>query len=209
LQTIGATTLDEYRQYIEKDSALDRRFAAIFVEEPSQEDTIDMLHGLRDRYEAHHKVTISDEAIDAAVRLSDRYVTGRKLPDKAIDLLDEAAAKLRVALYSMPPRLKEMKDAVQRMTNEEEAAGLARDYERAAEFKMQRLQREREYEQELIQWQQENTLDEVVDADDIATVVAQWTGIPVNQMLETESEKLLRMEEVLHERVVGQDKAIQ
>ncbi len=209
LQTIGATTLDEYRQYIEKDSALDRRFAAIFVEEPSQEDTIDMLHGLRDRYEAHHKVTISDEAIDAAVRLSDRYVTGRKLPDKAIDLLDEAAAKLRVALYSMPPRLKEMKDAVQRMTNEEEAAGLARDYERAAEFKMQRLQLEREYEQELIQWQQENTLDEVVDADDIATVVAQWTGIPVNQMLETESEKLLRMEEVLHERVVGQDKAIQ
>jgi ATP-dependent Clp protease ATP-binding subunit ClpC len=209
LQTIGATTLDEYRQYIEKDSALDRRFAAIFVEEPSVEDTIDMLHGLRDRYEAHHKVTISDEALEAAVRLSDRYVTGRKLPDKAIDLLDEAAAKLRVALYSMPPRLKEMKDAVTRMTSEEEAAGLARDYERAAEFKMQRLQLEREYEQELIQWQQENTLDEVVDADDIATVVAQWTGIPVNQMLETESEKLLRMEEVLHERVVGQDKAIQ
>jgi ATP-dependent Clp protease ATP-binding subunit ClpC len=209
LQTIGATTLDEYRQYIEKDSALDRRFAAIFVEEPSVEDTIDMLHGLRDRYEAHHKVTISDEALEAAVRLSDRYVTGRKLPDKAIDLLDEAAAKLRVALYSMPPRLKEMKDAVTRMTSEEEAAGLARDYERAAEFKMQRLQLEREYEQELIQWQQENTLDEVVDADDIATVVGQWTGIPVNQMLETESEKLLRMEEVLHERVVGQDKAIQ
>jgi ATP-dependent Clp protease ATP-binding subunit ClpC len=209
LQTIGATTLDEYRQYIEKDSALDRRFAAIFVEEPSVEDTIDMLHGLRDRYEAHHKVTISDEALDAAVRLSDRYVTGRKLPDKAIDLLDEAAAKLRVALYSMPPRLKEMKDAVTRMTSEEEAAGLARDYERAAEFKMQRLQLEREYEQELIQWQQENTLDEVVDADDIATVVAQWTGIPVNQMLESESEKLLRMEEVLHERVVGQEKAIQ
>ncbi len=209
LQTIGATTLDEYRQYIEKDSALDRRFAPIFVEEPSQEDTIDMLHGLRDRYEAHHKVTISDEAIEAAVRLSDRYVTGRKLPDKAIDLLDEAAAKLRVALYSMPPRLKEMKDAVQRMTIEEESAGLARDYERAAEFKMQRLQLEREYEQELIHWQQENTLDDVVDADDIATVVAQWTGIPVNQMLETESEKLLRMEEVLHARVVGQEKAIQ
>jgi ATP-dependent Clp protease ATP-binding subunit ClpC len=209
LQTVGATTLDEYRQYIEKDSALDRRFAPIFVEEPTVEDTIDMLHGLRDRYEAHHKVSISDQAIEAAVRLSDRYVTGRKLPDKAIDLLDEAAAKLRVALYSMPPRLKEMKDAVNRLSSEEEAAGLARDYERAAEFKMQRLQLEREYEQELIQWQQENTLDEVVDADDIAMVVAQWTGIPVNQMLETESEKLLRMEEVLHNRVIGQDAAIQ
>lgn len=114
LQTIGATTLDEYRQYVEKDSALDRRFAPIFVEEPGIDDTIDMLHGLRDRYEAHHKVTISDQAIEAAVRLSDRYVTGRKLPDKAIDLLDEASAKLRVALYSMPPRLKEMKDAVSR-----------------------------------------------------------------------------------------------
>jgi ATP-dependent Clp protease ATP-binding subunit ClpC len=209
LQTVGATTLDEYRQYIEKDSALDRRFAPIFVEEPTVEDTIDMLHGLRDRYEAHHKVSISDAAIEAAVRLSDRYVTGRKLPDKAIDLLDEAAAKLRVALYSMPPRLKEMKDAVTRLTSEEEAAGLARDYERAAEFKMQRLQLEREYEQELIQWQQENTLDEVVDADDIAGVVQQWTGIPVHQMLETESEKLLRMEEVLHNRVIGQDAAIQ
>jgi ATP-dependent Clp protease ATP-binding subunit ClpC len=208
LQTIGATTLDEYRQYVEKDSALDRRFAPIFVEEPGIEDTIDMLHGLRDRYEAHHKVTISDEAIDAAVRLSDRYVTGRKLPDKAIDLLDEAAAKLRVALYSMPPRLKEMKDAVSRLMSEEEGAGLAREYERAAELKMQRLQLEREYEHELFAWQQENTLDEVVDADDIASVVAQWTGIPVNQMLETESEKLLRMEEVLHERVIGQDKAI-
>ncbi len=208
LQTIGATTLDEYRQFIEKDNALERRFAPIFVEEPSVEDTIDMLYGLRDRYEAHHKVTISDGAIEAAVRLSDRYVTGRKLPDKAIDLLDEASAKLRVALSSMPPRLKEMKAAIDRMMGEEEAAGLARDYERAAEYKVQRLQLTEEYERELFLWQQENTLDEVVEANDIAQVVAQWTGIPVTQMLETESEKLLRMEEALHRRVIGQDKAV-
>ncbi len=208
LQCIGATTLDEYRQYIEKDSALDRRFAPVYVDEPSVEETIEMLYGLRDRYEAHHKVSISDDAIDASARLSARYVTGRKLPDKAIDLLDEAAAKVRVALYSMPPHLKEMKAALDRLTLEEEAAGLARDYERAAEYKMQRLQLEEEFERERYLWQQENTLDEVVDADDIAQVVAQWTGIPVQQMLETESEKLLRMEEVLHERVIGQDEAV-
>ncbi len=208
LQTIGATTLDEYRQHIEKDSALDRRFAPVYVEEPSLEDSTEMLYGLRDRYEAHHRVTISDDAIESAVRLADRYVTGRKLPDKAIDLLDEAAAKLRVALFSQPPRLKEMRDAVERLLTEEEAAGLARDYESAAEFKMQRIQLEEEYEQARYEWQQENTLDEVVESDDIAQVVAQWTGIPVNQMLETENEKLLRMEDALHERVIGQDKAV-
>ena len=209
LQTIGATTLDEYRQYIEKDGALDRRFAPVFVEEPSVDDTIEMLYGLRDRYEAHHRVTISDEAVEAAARLSTRYLTGRKLPDKAIDVLDEAAARLRVALYSMPPRLKEMKVAIDRMMAEEEAAGLARDYERAADCKMQRIQLEQEYEHARYEWQQENTLDEVVEANDIAAVIQQWTGIPVQQMLETENEKLLRMEEVLHKRVVGQDKAIE
>src|SRR5215207_5866867 len=126
LQCIGATTLDEYRQFIEKDSALDRRFAPVFVEEPSVEDTIDMLFGLRDRYEAHHKVNISDDAIFAAARLADRYLTDRRLPDKAIDLLDEAAAKLRVALYSLPPRLKEMKEVVNRLSADEEQAGLER-----------------------------------------------------------------------------------
>jgi ATP-dependent Clp protease ATP-binding subunit ClpC len=208
LHAIGATTLDEYRQHIEKDSALDRRFAPVFVDEPSVDDTIEMLYGLRDRYEAHHKVTISDEAIEAAARLAARYVTERKLPDKAIDLLDEAAAKLRVALYSMPAQLKEMKDALARLLADEEAAGMAREYERAAEFKVQRLQLEQDYERERYVWQQENTLDEVVDADDIAQVVAQWTGIPVNQMMETESEKLLRMEEALHERIIGQHEAV-
>lgn len=208
LNAIGATTLDEYRQYIEKDSALDRRFAPVYVEEPNVEDTIEMLYGLRDRYEAHHKVTISDEAIVAAVRLADRYVTDRKLPDKAIDLVDEASAKVRVALYSMPARLKEMQAAIGRLKADEEAAGMARDYERAAEYKVQRLQMETEYEQERYAWQQENTLDEVVDEEDIAEVVEQWTGIPMNQMMETESEKLLRMEEALHHRIIGQAAAV-
>ncbi|GAB5490483.1 MAG: AAA family ATPase [Phototrophicaceae bacterium] len=208
LQTIGATTIDEYRQHIEKDSALDRRFAPVFVEEPNVEDTIEMLYGLRDRYEAHHKVTISDEAVEASARLSARYLTERKLPDKAIDLLDEAAAKLRVALYLMPARLKELKEAVDRMMMEEEAAGLSRDYERAADLKMRRIQLDEEFEHERYIWQQENTLDEVVDADDIAGIIAQWTGIPVQQMLETESEKLLRMEDTLRERVIGQQDAI-
>ena len=209
LQTVGATTLDEYRQHIEKDSALDRRFAPVFVDEPSVEDTIEMLYVLRDRYEAHHRVTISDPAVEAAARLSARYLSGRKLPDKAIDVLDEAAARLRVALYSMPPRLKEMKNAIDRLMSEEEAAGFARDYERAADCKVQRLQLTQEYEREREAWQRENTLDEVVEVNDIAAVIHQWTGIPVNQMLETESEKLLRMEEALHRRVVGQDNAIQ
>src|SRR5690606_17554918 len=172
------------------------------------EDTIDMLFGLRDRYEAHHKVTISDEAIVAAARLSDRYLADRRLPDKAIDLLDESAAKLRVALYSLPPRLKELKDVLTRLLADEEAAGMAREYERAAEYKMRRLQLEHEFEQEREAWQQENTIDEVVDAEDIAGVVEQWTGIPVSQMLETESEKLLRMEEALHERIIGQEGAV-
>jgi ATP-dependent Clp protease ATP-binding subunit ClpC len=208
LNAIGATTLDEYRQYVEKDSALDRRFAPVFVDEPSVDETIEMLYGLRDRYEAHHKVSISDEAIVAAARLADRYVTDRKLPDKAIDLLDEAAAKLRVALYSLPDELKMLKDEISRLSADEEAASLARDYETAADYKVRRLQMERDFEDHRTRWQQEKSLDEVVDSEDIATVVAQWTGIPVTQMMETESEKLLRMEEALHVRVIGQDEAV-
>ncbi len=208
LQTVGATTMDEYRQHIEKDSALDRRFAPIFVEEPNIEDTIEMLYGLRDRYEAHHNVNIADDAIEAAARLSARYLTERKLPDKAIDLLDEAAAKLRVALFSMPPDLKSMREAIDQLALEEQAAGLSRDYERAADCKMQRIQLEREYDTEHQRWRQENTLDELVTADNVAQVVQQWTGIPVQSMLETESEKLLRMEEALSARVIGQEKAV-
>jgi len=208
LQCVGATTLDEYRQHIEKDSALDRRFAPVYVEEPNVEDTIDMLFGLRDRYEAHHKVTISDEAVVAAARLSDRYVSDRRLPDKAIDLMDEAASPLRIALYSMPPHLKEMSEALNRLKADEEAAGLTRDYERAAEYKMRRLQMEQDYDNARFTWQKENTLDETVGAEDIAAVVSQWTGIPSTQVLETESEKLLRMEEVLHQQIVGQEGAV-
>jgi ATP-dependent Clp protease ATP-binding subunit ClpC len=208
LHAIGATTLDEYRRHIEKDAALERRFAPVFVEEPSVEDTIKMLKGLRDRYEAHHKVRFSDEALVAAARLSSRYVTDRHLPDKAIDLMDEAAAKLRVALYSLPPELKEMKSELDRLTIEEEQAGLERDYERAAEKKSERLRLETEFHELRDKWEFEHELDEVVDEDDIAEVVAQWTGIPVNQMMETESEKLLQMEERLHEHIIGQDEAI-
>jgi ATP-dependent Clp protease ATP-binding subunit ClpC len=208
LNCIGATTLDEYRQYIERDSALDRRFAPVFVEEPSVEETIAMLRGLRDRYEAHHKIRYSDAALIAAARLSHRYVTERKLPDKAIDLMDEAASKLRVALYSMPEDLKQMKKELDRLAAEEEEASLQRDYERAATVKSNRLKLEQDYDVERDRWQQEHTLDEVVDEHDIAEVVAQWTGIPVSQMMETEAQKLLRMEEVLHERIIGQSAAV-
>jgi ATP-dependent Clp protease ATP-binding subunit ClpC len=208
LQCIGATTLDEYHKYIEKDAALERRFAPIYVEEPSVEDTIQMLRGLRDRYEAHHKVHFSDEALVAAARLADRYVTDRHLPDKAIDLMDEAAAKLRVALYSLPPDLKAMKSEIERLRAEEEQAGLERDYERAAQKKAERLRLESEFNTQRDKWEAEHQLDEVVDVDDIAAVVHQWTGIPVSQMMETEAEKLLHMEERLHERIIGQDEAI-
>ncbi len=208
LQCVGATTLDEYRKYIEKDSALERRFAPVFVEEPSVEETIEMLQGLRDRYEAHHKVSFSDDALVAAARLSNRYVSDRFLPDKAIDLMDEAAAKLRVALYSLPPDLKAMKSEIDRLRAEEEQYGLERDYERAAEKKMERSRLEEKFHKLRDRWEGEHELDEIVDEDDVAEVVSQWTGIPVNQMLETEAERLLKMEDRLHERVIGQHEAI-
>ena len=208
LQCIGATTLDEFHKYIEKDAALERRFAPIYVEEPTVDDTIKMLMGLRDRYEAHHKVRYADEALVAAARLADRYVTDRRLPDKAIDLMDEAAAKLRVALYSMPPDLKAQKTEIDKLQAEEEQSGLNRDYERAAQKKSERLRIEEEYHEKRDKWESENQLDEEVGVDDIASVVHQWTGIPVTQMLETESQKLLHMEARLHERIIGQEEAI-
>lgn len=208
LQCIGATTLDEYHKFIEKDAALERRFAPVYVEEPSVEDTIKMLEGLRDRYEAHHKVHFSDEALVAAARLSTRYVTDRRLPDKAIDLMDEAAAKLRVALYSLPSELKQMKSEIERLKAEEEQAGVERDYERAARMKAERLRTEETFNGLRDKWEVEHKLDEVVDVNDIAQVVAQWTGIPVSQMMETEAERLLQMEGRLHERIIGQEEAI-
>jgi ATP-dependent Clp protease ATP-binding subunit ClpC len=208
LQCVGATTLDEYRKYIEKDAALERRFAPVYVEEPSVDETIQMLHGLRDRYEAHHKVRFSDAALVAAAKLSQRYVTERSLPDKAIDLMDEAAAKLRVALYSLPADLKTRKVEIDRLQSEEEQAGLSRDYEHAAQKKAERLRLETEFVSLRDKWEKEHRLDEVVDECDIAEVVSQWTGIPLNQMLETESEKMLHMEDRLHDRIIGQDEAV-
>jgi len=208
LRCIGATTLDEYRNYIERDSALERRFAPIYVDEPTVEETIEMLEGLRDRYEAHHNVHFTHEALVAAARLSHRYVTDRRLPDKAIDLMDEAASKLRLAIYSLPPELKEKKQRLQKLMAEEEAAWTARDYERAAIYKAERLALEEEFNREREAWRQEKNLDEVVEASDIADVVASWTGIPVSSLMETEADKLLRMEERLHERIVGQEEAV-
>jgi len=209
LRCIGATTLDEYRKYIERDSALERRFAPIFVDEPTPEETLEMLYGLRDRYEAHHKVKISDEALEAAVRLSHRYVTDRRLPDKAIDLIDEAAAKLRVAIYSMPAELKELRSRLQQLAAEEEEAWANRDYERAATCKSERLQLEAEFKAAKEAWQASQNLDEVVDAEDVAEVVASWTGVPVKSLMQSEAEKLLQMEEYLHKRIIGQEKAVQ
>ena len=208
LQCVGATTLDEYHKYIEKDSALERRFAPVYIEEPSVEETIQMLEGLRDRYEAHHKVRFSDEALQTAATLSDRYVTDRYLPDKAIDLMDEAAAKLRVALYSLPPELKELQTEIEHLKTEEESAGLERDYERAATMQTQRMRLETEFYEKRDAWESEHELDEVVDDNDVAEVVSQWTGIPMTQMLEAEAEKLLHMEERIHERIIGQERAI-
>ncbi|HOR79299.1 MAG TPA: AAA family ATPase, partial [Anaerolineaceae bacterium] len=185
-----------------------RRFAPIFVEEPSIDDTIAMLHSLRERYEAHHGISISDDALSAAARLSARYMTERRLPDKAIDLMDEAAAKLRVALYSLPDDLKEQKREIERLAAEEEQAVSQRDYERAVMMKADRLRLEQEFNANRMQWEAEHKLDETVDMNDIADVIHQWTGIPLSQLMESEADKLVHMEERLHERIIGQDEAI-
>jgi ATP-dependent Clp protease ATP-binding subunit ClpC len=208
LQCVGATTLDEYRNRIEKDAALERRFSPIFVDEPDVEATIQMLRGLRDRYEQHHQVTIDDKAIDAAAKLSHRYVSDRFLPDKAIDLIDEAAAKLRVAIFSMPADLKEMKAHVRELQKNEETAWSARSYEEAAKARAERLALENMYNAKRDAWQKEQGLDETVDESDIAEVIAKWTGIPISRMMQTEAEKLLQMETRLHDHIVGQDEAI-
>ena len=208
LRCIGATTLDEYRQHIEKDSALERRFAPIYVDEPSVEDTIEIMRGVRDRYEKHHQITFTDEALVAAARLSHRYVTDRRLPDKAIDLMDEAGAGLRVALFTMPGPLKEAKKRLAQLKAEEDKAYSDNDFANAAELKSERLKLASQYEGDLAAWRTTSELDEVVEASDIAGVVARWTGIPVNTMLAGETAKLLRMEEELHRRIVGQDEAI-
>jgi ATP-dependent Clp protease ATP-binding subunit ClpC len=208
LQCIGATTLDEYRKFIEKDKALERRLQPVFVGEPSVEATVEMLKGLRPRYEAHHKIKISDEALEAAARLSKRYISDRFLPDKAIDLIDEAASKLRIDTESAPPEVKSLEQRIGQLSNEEEAASQRQEYEQAAQLKAERLRLEDEYSQAKESWLKQEKIDEVVTEEDIARLISNWTGIPVSQMLEGEAEKLLHMEGRLHERVVNQEDAV-
>jgi len=208
LQCVGATTLDEYRKFIEKDKALERRLQPVLIAEPSVEATIAMLRGLRPRYEAHHKVKISDEALEAAAKLSQRYISDRYLPDKAIDLIDEAASKIRIDTQSAPPEVKALEQGLKHLTNEEEAASQRQDYEHAAQLKSERLRLEEEYNQAKSKWLQQEKIDEVVDEEDIAQLISKWTGIPVSQMLEGEAEKLLHMEGRLHERLVNQEEAV-
>jgi len=208
LQCVGATTLDEYRKFIEKDRALERRLQPVFIDEPSVEATVEMLHGLRPRYEAHHKIKISDQALVAAARLSQRYISDRYLPDKAIDLIDEAASKLRIDTESAPPEVKALEQRLKQLINEEEAASQQQDYEHAAQLKVERLRLEGEYNQAKSSWLQQEKIDGVVDEEDIAQLISKWTGIPVSQMLEGEAEKLLHMEERIHDRLVNQDEAV-
>ena len=208
LQAVGATTEAEYRNYIEKDAALERRFQPILVEEPDEETAVEMLHALRPRYEAHHKVSVTDSALEAAARLSKRYITDRLLPDKAVDLIDEAASKIRIDAQSMPGGLKEKEMRLRQLENEEEACAQKGNYERAAELRSERLRLQDQYDSEKAGLSKDGDREMMVDAEDIASLVASWTGIPVDRLLEGEAEKLLQMEERLHERVIGQDSAI-
>jgi ATP-dependent Clp protease ATP-binding subunit ClpC len=210
LQTIGATTLDEYRKYLERDAALERRFQQVRVEEPSVDDSVQILRGLRDRYEAHHRVTITDEALKAAAELSDRYIQDRHLPDKAIDLIDEAASRLRIKSMSAPPRYRELEDEIERVRKEKEASIENQEFEKAASLrdKERKLtQKKRELEE---QWRTSENQEEQpqVGEEEIADIVSMWTGIPVFKLTEAESARLVRMEEELHKRVVGQEEAI-
>ena len=209
LQCVGATTLDEYRQDVEKDKALERRFQPILVGEPTVEETIAILEGLRDRYEAHHKVKITDDAIREAAHLSDRYIADRFLPDKAIDLLDEAASKMRIEATMLPPDLRDMERTLQELAREGAAAVQAQDYERAAQLKEQTDKIQQTFVTAKDAWLADKGIaDASVDGDDIAEIVSKWTGIPVQRMREGEADKLLSMEERLHGRVIGQDKAV-
>ncbi len=209
LQCVGATTLDEYRANIEKDAALERRFQPILVGEPTVEETIAILSGLRDKYEAHHKVKITDEAIREAAVLSDRYIGDRFLPDKAIDLIDEAASKMRIEATMLPHDLREMERRLQELTREGAAAVQAQDYERAAQLKEQTDKIQATFLTSKEAWLADKGIAEAtIDGDDIAGIVSAWTGIPVQRMKEGEAEKLLKMEDRLHGRVIGQDKAV-
>jgi ATP-dependent Clp protease ATP-binding subunit ClpC len=209
LQCIGATTLDEYRKYIEKDAALERRFQPIRVDEPTTEESIQILQGLRDRYEAHHRVSIKDDAIEAAVKLSDRYISDRFLPDKAIDLIDEAGSKVRLRSYTTPPNLKELEVKLEEVRKEKDAAVQSQEFEKAASLRDTEQRLREQLEETKKNWKekqgQENS---EVTVEDIASVVSSWTGIPVSKLAQTETEKLLNLEEILHSRVIGQEEAV-
>jgi ATP-dependent Clp protease ATP-binding subunit ClpC len=208
LQCIGATTLDEYRKFIEKDKALERRLQPVFLGEPTVEQTIEILHGLRPRYEAHHKIQISDAALEAAARLSQRYISDRHLPDKAIDLIDEAASKVRIDAESAPQDVKALEQQLKQLTNEEEAASQRQEYEKAAQLKSERIKLDDEYNRAKNAWLEKEKIKGAVDEENIAKLISSWTGIPVSQMLEGEAEKLLHMEERIHERLINQEEAV-
>ncbi|WP_323706696.1 ATP-dependent Clp protease ATP-binding subunit [Mammaliicoccus sciuri] len=209
LQCIGATTLDEYRKYIEKDAALERRFQPVTVDEPNTEDSISILKGLRDRYEAHHRINISDEAIEAAVNMSDRYISDRFLPDKAIDLIDEASSKVRLRNYTTPPSLKELESELETVKKEKDAAVHSQEFENAANLRDKQTKLEKQLEDTKNEWKKaQGEKNTCVTAEDIAVVVANWTGIPITKLNETESERLLNLETILHERVIGQNDAV-
>jgi ATP-dependent Clp protease ATP-binding subunit ClpC len=208
-QVIGATTITEYRKHIEKDAALERRFQPVNVGEPSEEEAVQILEGLRDRYEAHHKVKISDEAIKAAVELSSRYIADRYLPDKAIDLIDESASRVRLESLTAPESLKELEEKVKELEAEKSSAVNEQEFERAAKIRDEQKEIQEKLESEKQKWQEsQNSASGEVTAENIAQIVSQWTGIPVVQLTEEESERLLKMEDILHDRVVGQDEAV-
>ncbi len=209
IQVIGATTLNEYRKYIEKDAALERRFQPVKVLEPTEDDAIDMLKGLRDKYEAHHNVQITDAAIVASVKLSNRYISDRFLPDKAIDVLDEAASKVRLKTFTAPPNIKEMEDELSALEKEKEAAIKTEEFERAGKVKKRQDEIKENLKKAKTDWEAKNSKDtQVVDEEDIADTISNWTGIPVRRLQEEEGERLKNMEQLLHERVIGQDEAV-
>jgi ATP-dependent Clp protease ATP-binding subunit ClpC len=209
LQCVGATTLNEYRKYIEKDAALERRFQTVKVEAPSVDEAVQILRGLRPKYEAHHKARLTDEALDAAVRLSDRYLTGRFLPDKAIDVMDEAGARARINAMTRPPDVKEIEKEIETIRAEKEAAIKAQDFEKAAALRDSEKQTKDKLERILTEWREQREEREVVvTADDILHIVSKWTGVPLSRMEQKEAQKLLKMEEELKTRVIGQDEAV-
>ena len=208
IQVIGATTIDEYRKHVEKDSGLERRFQSVLIEEPTKEDTIEILKGLRDKYEAHHKVKITDESIKAAVDLSVRYITDRFLPDKAIDLIDEAASKVRLKENTPTKDIKDLEEKINNIKKEKEEYVRGQNFEKAAKLRDEQRKAQEELDSVRNSWNKSYKHANVVDEETIAEVVGSWTGIPVSRMMEEETERLLKLEDILHERVIGQDQAI-